>query len=516
MAATPEHVAVFIRCEAHLNSFVFLTHEGQTNTWFIPGGKVEEGETKLAAANRELREETGLILPEGTVLKEYMSFEYIQNEVVISNVTCFAADVPLVHFNKKNFRDQTVARAMAREVNANTPVAALAVLVDGEQQCLVCDNIMAKFYNFTAQENKEDCFSYGYLVAKERLKDALDVDAVNWELDGYAFRFSWEESPLWQKIFELCDNPKPLKDILKVTARDVTSEDSAAETGITPAMLKHLPKLQTISGKDEKILLQSLKGLHQQLTQRGMDPNTKETVQFVAALFVGELSDWWADTGRFLVTNTVDDLIVNVKHNYAIRDFEAEHLISLMDLKQNGSTQESLNKYIRTFNKCSVEWKGETSFRMMSMMFIYGLTDTNLKSEMMNAAQKEDITSLDESQRMPALQKLVTQAFLSRNSLAGVNDQMDRLNVGDSAKNKKRSADDSDDDSAEKKKKKKKGQNPNNPRGGKNRPNKRATDPAVKAAKQKLTQKEVADCMKKGKCLICQKTGHLMKNCPNK
>ena len=115
-------------------------------------------------------------------------------------------------------------------------------------------------------------------MAKERLKDALDVDVVNWELDGYAFRFSWEESPLWQKIFELCDNPKALKDIMKVTARDATSEDSAAETGITPAMLKHLPKLQNISGKDEKILLHSPKGLHQQLTQRGMDPNTKETV----------------------------------------------------------------------------------------------------------------------------------------------------------------------------------------------------------------------------------------------
>ena len=161
-------------------------------------------------------------------------------------------------------------------------------------------------------------------------------------------------------------------------------------------------------------------------------------------------------------------------------------MISLMDLKQVGSTQESLNKYIRTFNKCSVEWKGETSFRMMSMMFIYGLTNTNLKSEMMNASQKEDITSLDESQRMPALQKLVTQAFLSRNSPAGVNDQMDRLNVGESTKNKKRFAD-SDNDSAEKKKKNK-GQNPNNPGGGKNRPNKKATDPAVAAAKQKLTQ----------------------------
>ena len=52
MAAVPDHVSVFIRCENHLNSFVFLTHEGQSNTWFIRGGKVEDGETKLDAAHR--------------------------------------------------------------------------------------------------------------------------------------------------------------------------------------------------------------------------------------------------------------------------------------------------------------------------------------------------------------------------------------------------------------------------------------------------------------------------------
>ena len=40
------------------NGFVFVKHS-KRDTWEIPGGHIEEGETPLIAAKRELKEETG-------------------------------------------------------------------------------------------------------------------------------------------------------------------------------------------------------------------------------------------------------------------------------------------------------------------------------------------------------------------------------------------------------------------------------------------------------------------------
>ena len=85
----PHHVSIVIRVEGQ-NSFAFLTHEARQNKWFLPTGKVEQNESNHDAVVRELREETGLILPAGVKLQEFCSFGIFQNENQISQMTMFA------------------------------------------------------------------------------------------------------------------------------------------------------------------------------------------------------------------------------------------------------------------------------------------------------------------------------------------------------------------------------------------------------------------------------------------
>lgn len=46
---------------------VLLIKRGDTGLWALPGGFVDKGESAEQAARREVQEETGLILPEGTI-----------------------------------------------------------------------------------------------------------------------------------------------------------------------------------------------------------------------------------------------------------------------------------------------------------------------------------------------------------------------------------------------------------------------------------------------------------------
>jgi len=44
----------------HKNKYIYCKHK-ERDTWEMPGGRIEEGETPIDAAHRELQEETGAI-----------------------------------------------------------------------------------------------------------------------------------------------------------------------------------------------------------------------------------------------------------------------------------------------------------------------------------------------------------------------------------------------------------------------------------------------------------------------
>jgi 8-oxo-dGTP pyrophosphatase MutT (NUDIX family) len=57
--------------------FVVMRAEGEFCFWLTPGGEIEAGESELAAAARELREELGLKVPvRGPVYSEATQFEH--------------------------------------------------------------------------------------------------------------------------------------------------------------------------------------------------------------------------------------------------------------------------------------------------------------------------------------------------------------------------------------------------------------------------------------------------------
>ena len=74
-----EVAACFLENEGRILLLHRLERTSQGNTWGIPGGKMNKGETPVQTAVREVREETGIVLQQDAV-KPFKTV-YITNEV---------------------------------------------------------------------------------------------------------------------------------------------------------------------------------------------------------------------------------------------------------------------------------------------------------------------------------------------------------------------------------------------------------------------------------------------------
>ena len=107
-------MAIVVRAKELPSSFAFLVYEAQHKAFFIPTGKVEDSETLVVAAVRELAEETGLVIPRSCVVKEFRKIT-VMKDYEEAELHIMAVDIPL-EFLMNNFRDSFAADRMVRKV----------------------------------------------------------------------------------------------------------------------------------------------------------------------------------------------------------------------------------------------------------------------------------------------------------------------------------------------------------------------------------------------------------------
>ncbi len=518
----PDIVCIVVRWEEFPSVMCFLTHEGEQDAWFPPSGKIEPGETAAQAAKRELQEETGLILPAESPLKQVSVLNLVKDGAPYCKCTFFAVDLPARYFTDKTYRSATVASKMSQDLMDNGPDDAPA---SGTRPCMVCPGVQATYHDFALRggmEHHPDPWSFGQFEHRSNVKEAVQVDAVDPQFEGYPFRYNAQESPLWAEYFRIYEDSRPLSEIIRVTSSSAGVDgitDGIHQTRLAAEDIKLLPKLQAISGKDEVKLNQALNGLPKQLELRGYDPDSLRAVQFASGLFTDELAEWWSTTGSSLPIFTYKQLAQMVRAAFEVRDVQQESLQTLRTLNQVNNSREGLVQYTKSFNRCVSDWGDAANFSMLGSMYILGLADENIRMELTQAIKTDPkfTGSNGLREKMSELQMRTSTAFLNRTDHASGKNKRVRFEEDTNATKKKpnngwASSSKGGSTSNGKTWKGKKGkQNQNG--AAKKKPE---GDPDVAAARKKLSKQEMNDCFKKGKCLICKQVGHLARECPNK
>ena len=125
--------------------------------------------------------------------------------------------------------------------------------------------------------------------------------------------------------------------------------------------------------------------------------------------FTGKLGEWWSsiiESGRSdpsLVPNDIEDLIDMIQASYSVKDFQAEHLIKLLELRQQGNSPRQIQDYGQNFLRFISTWKSHMGWKLQAYLYIRGLNDVNIRSELMHLVKKGDFDDVPEKARLQRL-----------------------------------------------------------------------------------------------------------------
>ena len=383
-----------VRAQELPSSFAFLVYEAQHSAFFIPSGKVEAGETLVAAAVRELAEQTGLVIPRSCVVKEFRRITVMKDYEEV-DLHIMAVDVPL-KFLINNFRDSFAADQMVRKVGTTLWVSEDA----GELRYAKCATSALSVpvrvpANRTLQNLVEPnkAVDHGILVHMSAYQYALETGSYG----DLPMRYGRYESPLWEATLEALQETQP---VMKWSSSTTEKNIKAANT--ERKSRNDAPRFKEIDGRDKLYLYRWLRGLPSTLRARDLDPESLEGVKAVIQCFTGDLAKWNSDWNLMGDKyRTVHDLIEAIKTTFIVRDYELENAGGLKEVCQSGKPYAV---YMSSFNDSLADFNDDVSEKLKVLLFAWGLDDDSVRADIISRFRRHEWTTLVEAQDYGAKQ----------------------------------------------------------------------------------------------------------------